>query len=83
MSDDEVQGEPCAYFEFTTVFMHKKVNNMHDDSLRHRASVDRLVNGDCWIKCSCSPREPWKVEKSEEDLELKIQQSFEQHLAKG
>jgi len=78
---DNQEGEAVPYFDFTTVSMHGKVNNMHDDALQHRAKVDYLDNGDCWVKCSCDPRMPWKAAGINASS-FAIQKSFERHLAR-
>lgn len=80
--DNPEEGEVVPYFEFTTVTMYKKVISMNDDSLKHRARVEYLDGGDCWITCSCAPYLSWGL-SGEQAQALGIQQSFERHLAGG
>lgn len=75
----EAQQGPIPYFNFTTVRYYGKINNMHDDSLHHRARVEYFGER-CWIQCSCAPHNPWVLEGDDVN-EMKIQQSFEAHLA--
>lgn len=74
------QGEQVPYFEFTTVSMHGKINNMHNDDLSHRAIVRPLDETSYQIQCSCDPRHPWKVPGINPSA-FAIQRSFERHLA--
>lgn len=74
---DDSRGTPTDYFEFTTVFMYKKVHCMNDDALDHRAKVDYPDETTCEVRCSCGST--WKVAGINPSA-LRIQQSFDEHL---
>lgn len=74
---DEYDGPS---FDFTTILVHGKVNNMHDDTFVHRARPEYESDGSALVTCSCGTR--WAVPIAKATA-LGIQVSFDAHLKEG